>query len=120
MTVSATPCIHGFLTGQCVSCRTCEHGQTTSACPKCRATAGARAKVAEPTGDRSTLTHRGYEIFYEPVVTGWRYRGPDSVTSPLSYRSAFLARKAVDAREDGTAEPEPAARSVGRRKGSKG
>ena len=40
--------------------------------------------------------HAGYEIFYEPESSGWRYRAADSVDSPLSYRSAFLARKAID------------------------
>ena len=33
--------------------------------------------------------------------SGWRYRGPDEAASPLSYRSAFLARKAVDQLPEG-------------------
>jgi hypothetical protein len=40
--------------------------------------------------------HAGFEIFYVPAVSGWQYRAPDSAPSRLSYRSAFLARKAVE------------------------
>src|SRR4029079_11294641 len=40
--------------------------------------------------------HAGFEMYYEPAVTGWLYRGADAAPSHLSYRSAFLARKAVD------------------------
>jgi hypothetical protein len=113
MTTTATQCIHGFPTEQCVSCRRCEHGQPTSSCQKCRAAPAAR-KAIEPAGDRSTHEHSGYEIFYEPAVSGWRFRAPDATTSELSYRSAFLARKAVDARTSGAAVEKP--RSTGRKK----
>ncbi|HEY6609425.1 MAG TPA: hypothetical protein VI277_09540 [Candidatus Limnocylindria bacterium] len=40
--------------------------------------------------------HGGYEVYYEPEVSGWRYRTAESAPSRLSYRSAFLARKAID------------------------
>jgi hypothetical protein len=40
--------------------------------------------------------HAGYEVFFETETSGWRYRTPDAAGSPLSYRSAFLARKAID------------------------
>ena len=97
MTTSTTQCIHGFPVEQCGSCRTCEHGQSRTTCARCNAPVRVK-KVVEPTGDRSTQEHAGYEIFYEPAVSGWRYRAPDASASALSYRSAFLARKAVDAR----------------------
>lgn len=45
---------------------------------------------------RPSEEHAGFEIFFVPAVNGWQYRAPDSEPSPLSYRSAFLARKAVD------------------------
>jgi hypothetical protein len=41
--------------------------------------------------------HRGFEILYVPEVSGWHFRGPDDSLSPVSYRSVFLARKAIDA-----------------------
>ena len=50
--------------------------------------------AAQPDGP--VEEHLGYEIFYVPAVSGWQYRDPDARQSPLSYRSAFLARKAVD------------------------
>ena len=113
-TTSTTHCIHGFPTEHCVSCRTCDHGQLASACPKCRAVTTVR-KVPEPTGDLSTHEHAGHEIFYDPAVSGWRYRTSDETTSPLSYRSAFLARKAVDAREQAGDEATAPARGKGRK-----
>ena len=88
-------CIHGFPPDQCASCRTCPHGQTTAACVRCRSSIVTRKPLA-PAVAEPQQTHAGYEIFFEPAVSGWRYRGPDSAPSPLSYRSAFLARKAVD------------------------
>ena len=93
-----TQCIHGFPTQHCSSCRACVHGQTTSTCGRCRArvtvrrTASATAIAPEPIE-----AHAGFEIFYEPAVSGWRYRAQDAPASGVSYRSAFLARKAVDA-----------------------
>ena len=94
-----TNCIHGFTTQQCTSCRTCAHGQTTGTCPRCRAAATSRkpaAVAAQPSQD-----HSGFEIYYEAAVSGWRYRANEAAPSPLSYRSAFLARKAVDSLADG-------------------
>jgi hypothetical protein len=91
-------CIHGFRTEECASCRTCPHGLTASRCGRCAASA--RAVSRRPRGV-STQTypseqHAGFEIFYVPAVSGWQYRGADAAASLLSYRSAFLARKAVD------------------------
>jgi hypothetical protein len=39
----------------------------------------------------------GWEIFYVPALSGWQIRQPDTAPMPDSYRSLFLARKAVDA-----------------------
>lgn len=103
-------CIHGFPTQQCMSCRTCRHGQITSSCARCRAPVPTRksAIVAAPVPPAEE--HGGYEVYFEPEVSGWRYRDPDSAPSRLSYRSAFLARKAID--QLGTqAEEKPASRS---------
>jgi len=95
----STECIHGFPAQQCASCRTCAHGQMTANCARCRATTTTRSrsasKVAEP--ERPSEDHAGFEIFYEPAVSGWRYRAEGASASVLSYRSAFLARKAADA-----------------------
>ena len=98
MTITTTQCIHGFPIEQCVSCRTCEHGQPITSCARCRAPATTR-RIPEPIGDLSTHEHDGHEIFFDPAVSGWRYRAPDDAASQLSYRSAFLARKAVDERQ---------------------
>ena len=92
----SSQCIHGFPTQQCMSCRTCPHGQVTTSCAKCRAPAPTRkaALVAAPVPPEQE--HAGYEVYFEPEVSGWRFRDADSTPSPLSYRSAFLARKAID------------------------
>ena len=95
MTITPMPCIHGFPAEQCVSCHTCEHGNPAATCTRCRASATAR-KAVVPAGDQTAHVHAGHEIFYEAAVSGWRYRAPDAPASTLSYRSAFLARKAVD------------------------
>ena len=57
---------------------------------------------------RHRSKHAGFEIFYVPEVSGWQYRAPDSTTSALSYRSVFLARKAVDEVADGAKAPRAA------------
>ena len=98
MTTSIEPCIHGFRTEECASCRTCPHGLNASRCGRC--VAATRAVSRRPrvvsTQTYPSEQHAGFEIFYEPAVTGWHYREADAAPSPLSYRSAFLARKAVD------------------------
>jgi hypothetical protein len=91
-------CIHGFPDQQCAACRTCPHDVVASGCVRCRAVAAAPGRhgrtlsVVTPPSEE----HAGFEIFYVPAVSGWQYRAPDSAPSRLSYRSAFLARKAVD------------------------
>ena len=92
-----SPCIHGFPADQCASCRTCPHGLLTGRCGRCVAsTTPARRGAAAAASDNPAEEHLGYEIYYVPAVSGWQYRGPDASPSALSYRSAFLARKAVD------------------------
>jgi hypothetical protein len=98
-----------------MSCRTCPHGQVTTSCAKCRAPAPTRKAtlVAAPVPPQQE--HGGYEVYFEPEVSGWRYRDAESAPSRLSYRSAFLARKAIDQLGD---EPErkPTARAKRRAK----
>jgi hypothetical protein len=108
-------CIHGFEAGQCASCRSCPHGLAPSRCGQCLAESattsrnGAAADAPQP----ETEARNGWEIFYAPEVSGWRVRAAeDADFLPDSYRSLFLARKAVDQ----LAENPPAARSAKRRK----
>ena len=95
----STDCIHGFPAQHCSSCRTCAHGQVTASCTRCRAKTTTRSRSATIAADpeRPSEDHEGFEIFYEPAVSGWRYRSEGASASVLSYRSAFLARKATDA-----------------------
>ena len=96
MTIQPSQCIHGFPNEQCMSCRTCPHGLVTTNCGRCRAPTVTRKanQVAAPVPPQEE--HGGYEVYYEPEVSGWRYRTAESAPSRLSYRSAFLARKAID------------------------
>jgi hypothetical protein len=113
-----SPCIHGFRAEQCASCRTCPHGLTASGCGRCltAASTAARRRVnltlpSQPASE----DHNGFEIFYAPAVNGWLYRAPDSTASAESYRSVFLARKAIDSLSAaGTAGTAAPARKRGR------
>jgi len=92
-------CVHGFPTNHCASCRTCPHGLVASRCGRCaaRTTASARRKAAPAAGQQTPDEEReGWEIFYVPALTGWQVRAPQSSVMEGSYRSLFLARKAVD------------------------
>jgi hypothetical protein len=60
-----------------------------------RASRSSRVKAASAPG-HPTEAHRGFEIYYVPELSGWQFRSPDSNPSSLSYRSTFLARKAID------------------------
>jgi hypothetical protein len=108
-------CIHGFPTDHCAACRTCPHGLMTARCSRCLAesTAIARRKPvsaqAQPQPDEE---REGWEIFYVPALSGWQVRAPEAAVMDGSYRSLFLARKAVD---NWVANP-PSPRAVGRRK----
>ena len=90
-----TECIHGVPTQQCAACRTCPHGLTTSRCGRCRA---ALAKKPAPLPQPSEQLGP-FEIFFVPAENSWYYRGPDGagIVSRESYRSAFQARRAVNA-----------------------
>jgi hypothetical protein len=99
MTSATSVCKHGFPIEHCASCRTCPHGLTASGCGRClaaTATASRRRLAPAPLEGTATHDHNGYQIFYVPEVNGWYFRGPDSETSAESYRSVFLARKAID------------------------
>lgn len=108
-------CIHGFPTQQCVACRMCPHDQVTSSCARCRAESAVRRRT-QPDVEHASEEHAGYEIFYEPAVSGWRFRGTDEAASALSYRSAFLARKAVDGLGDGGGPTRPAAKRASKKR----
>ena len=93
------PCIHGFRTEECAVCRTCPHGLVSSRCGRCLRAGSTPAlrKTAINTHPAHPPEERaGFEIFYVPALNGWQYRAADSALSAESYRSAFLARKAVD------------------------
>lgn len=99
-------CIHGFRTDECAACRTCPHGLNRARCGRCEAasSAASRTRVRQPEAHASQ-EYAGYEIFYDPGVSGWYYRAADADASQQSYRSVFLARKAVDGI---AAQPKPA------------
>ena len=105
-------CIHGFPIEQCISCRTCQHGQVTTTCAKCRAPTTTRKVALDSVPVPPSEIHGDYEVYFEPAVSGWRYRADESSPSQLSYRSAFLARKAID--QIGN-EPEPKPTTKGKK-----
>jgi hypothetical protein len=88
----------------------------TSTCVRCRATLTARPSSKAPVVTHPSEEHAGFEIFFEPAVSGWRYRGQDAAASTLSYRSAFLARKAVDEISNGDGSA-PVSKKSGKRRG---
>jgi hypothetical protein len=95
----SAPCIHGFSEAQCASCRPCPHGLTSGRCGRCIAAAAAtprKVAAASAANAPGPEERGGFQIFYVPELSGWQYRDPDDRTSPVSYRSLFLARKAVD------------------------
>lgn len=87
-------CIHGVPTQQCAACRDCSHGLAASHCRRCReAPRKAPVPAAQPA-----QRHEDYEIFFVPTENSWYYRAPDAdgIPSRESYRSAFMARNAVN------------------------
>jgi hypothetical protein len=93
------PCIHGFRTEECTSCRTCPHGLVTSRCGRCiraSSTPAGRKALLVAKGDHPSEERAGFEIVYVPELSGWQVRSDDSAISDESYRSIFLARKAAD------------------------
>ena len=94
-----SPCIHGFRTDQCSACRSCPHGLVSSRCGRCLkavSTPALRRASLNTHGAHPSEERAGFEIFYEPALNGWRYRADEAAPSVESYRSVFLARKAVD------------------------
>ena len=93
------PCIHGFRTDECTACRSCPHGLVTSRCGRClkaSSTPAGRKALLVAHGEHPPEERAGFEIFYVPAVNGWRFRADEAAPSTESYRSVFLARKAVD------------------------
>jgi hypothetical protein len=94
-----SPCIHGFRTDECAACRACPHGLVTSQCGRCiraSSTPAGRKALISAVHSYPSEERAGFEIFYEPAMSGWRFRAEQSAPSVESYRSLFLARKAVD------------------------
>ena len=93
------PCIHGFRADECAACRTCPHGLVSSRCARCLkavSTPALRRAGINSHGVHPSEERAGFEIFYVPALNGWQIRAADEATSAESYRSIFLARKAVD------------------------
>ncbi|MGZ8562907.1 MAG: hypothetical protein ACXWWU_04725 [Candidatus Limnocylindria bacterium] len=103
-----SPCIHGFRPEQCAACRTCPHGLVTSQCGRCikaSSTPALRKAAITTHGHHPSEERGGFEIVYVPALNGWQIQSDGEPTSPESYRSLFLARKAA---ERMAAEPTPA------------
>jgi hypothetical protein len=94
-TATTTECIHSVPVQQCAACRTCPHKLAASRCTRCRE---ALAKKPAP-GPQPSEEYESYEIFFVPSENSWYYRGPadEPIVSRESYRSAFQARRGVDA-----------------------
>src|SRR3970282_1506209 len=75
--VMTPPCIHGFRTEECTSCRTCPHGLVTSRCGRCiraSSTPAGRKALLVAHGDHPTEERAGFEIVYVPELSGWQVR----------------------------------------------
>ena len=93
------PCIHGFRTEECTSCRTCPHGLVASRCSRCiraSSTPAGRKALLVDNGSHPSEERAGFEIVYVTELSGWQVRSADAAPSDESYRSLFLARKAAD------------------------
>jgi hypothetical protein len=106
-----TPCIHGFEAQHCARCRTCLHGAVASRCATCRATANKLVRLAE----QPTAEYLGFQIYFVPLENSWYYRTADADSSVRSYRSAFQARRAVDALISATGQEPPPTRRPARK-----
>ena len=94
------PCIHGFRTEECTSCRTCPHGLVASRCGRC-----IRAS-STPAGRKALLVATRRAPFRGARAASRSCTSPSSADgrcarrtrsiSDESYRSIFLARKAAD------------------------
>jgi hypothetical protein len=94
-----SPCIHAFRSDECAACRTCPHGLVSSRCGRCLkavSTPALRQKVISAPDVHPAEEHAGFEIVFVPALNGWQIRADGAAASTESYRSVFLARKAVD------------------------
>jgi hypothetical protein len=99
-------CIHGFQPEHCSACRTCPHGNITSHCARCLDPVAGRADAKLTPAAEPSQKHRGHEIFFVPAERSWYYReGPDGEPSRESYRSAFTAKRGLDAALDNPPAP---------------
>jgi hypothetical protein len=99
-------CIHGFDAQHCASCRRCSHGLIENRCAECGAPRTAREATLMLANDRPrpSMTHRGHEILYVAGERSWYIKADaDAPRSAVSYRSSFLAQRAVDALLDAPA-----------------
>lgn len=95
-------CIHGFDPSQCAACRRCPHGILESRCAQCtpRTAREATIRMANDAPQPSE-EHRGYEILYADGERSWYIKADtDAPRSANSFRSAFQARRAIDAMLD--------------------
>jgi ribosomal protein L37E len=100
-------CIHGFDAQHCASCRRCSHGLLESRCSQCGPPRTAREATTMLANDapQPSTSHRGHEILYVAGERSWYFRADaDSPRSAVSFRSSFLARRAVDALLDAPAK----------------
>jgi hypothetical protein len=103
-------CVHGFNAQHCSQCRTCPHGLTTSRCNRCTSAVAIRAAAKLMPPPQPSEEHRGFEIFFIPQQRSWYYRDdPDAPLPRDSYRSAFLAKAAINAALDAAPQQEGAA-----------
>jgi hypothetical protein len=71
----------------------------SSRCARCLravSTPALRRAAITTHGVHPSEERAGFEIVYVPALNGWQIRADGEPTSAESYRSAFLARKAVD------------------------
>lgn len=101
-------CIHGFEAQTCASCRRCSHGLNESRCTTCSPkTAREATLMLANDAPRAAEEHRGRQIVYAAGERSWYiHADADAPRSAASYRSAFQARRAIDAMLDA---PEPVA-----------
>lgn len=98
-------CVHGFNPEHCTSCRTCRHGLITSRCARCMNPVAQRAadKILPPA--EPSQEHRGHEVYFVPAQRSWYFRDSPDVLPRESYRSAFLAKRAIDSAVDSPPRP---------------
>jgi hypothetical protein len=68
-------------------------------------------KILPPA--ESAQEHRGHEVYFVPAERSWYFRESPDVLPRASYRSAFLAKRAIDAAVDNP--PPPTGKSATRR-----